>query len=93
MLEVFIRAERDYLQRAATEAGFIVNADHDRVSRDYPMVHRATHRALTSPKRQNYTTKRFFKVWSDNTAELEQWAQQDGRRPLRPCRVCLRVRR
>lgn len=91
MLIVFIGNEREYLEwTARNEPGFIVNADHDRVSREYPMVHRATHKALTTPKKQNYTTKRFFKVCSDNIPELEQWAQQDGRRPLQPCRICMR---
>jgi putative restriction endonuclease len=91
MLAVFIGAERDYLDWTATnEPGFIVNVDHDRVSREYPMIHRATHKALTTPKNENYTTNRFFKVCSDNIPELEHWAQQDGRAPLRPCRICMR---
>ena len=76
MLEVFTNDDRGYLRWAMRNPrGFIVNADHDRVSPDYPMIHRATHRALTSPKKENYTTRRFFKVCSDKRNELERWAR------------------
>ena len=90
MLEIFINDERGYLRwTARNQHGFIVNADDDHVSPDYPMVHRATHKALTSQKRQNYTTKRFFKVCSDKRHELEQWARRERGRSLQPCRICM----
>ena len=61
MIERFIDRDREYLWWAQNNlGGYIVNMDQDRVSPDYPMIHKATHKALTSPKRQNYTTKRFF---------------------------------
>ncbi len=90
MLRIFTNDEKDYLQWAVMNPrGFIVNSDHDRVSPDYPMIHRATHKALTSPKRQNYTTKRFFKVCSNKRHELEQWARRQRGRSLQPCRICM----
>jgi hypothetical protein len=90
MLERFVNAERDYLRWAQNNPrGYIVNADHDRVSPDYPMIHKATHKALTTPKRQNYTNKRFFKVCSDEKSELEQWAWRERGRSLQPCGICM----
>jgi hypothetical protein len=90
MFEIFINDEKGYLRWAAKNPkGFIANADNDFRSPVYPMVHRATHKALTSPKRQNYTTGRFFKVCSDNMSELEKWAKRERGRSLTPCGICL----
>jgi hypothetical protein len=61
MIQVFINDDKGYLRWAARNPnGFIVNADNDFVSLVYPMVHHASHKALTTPKNQNYTTRRFF---------------------------------
>lgn len=90
MLEEFINDERRYLRWAArNQTGFIVNSDHDQVSPVYPMIHRATHKALTSPTRKNYTTRRFFKVCSDNVPELQHWARRSRVRSLTPCGICM----
>jgi len=51
VLEIFINNEKGYLRWATTNPnGYIVNADNDFVSPHYPMVHRATHKAMTSTK-------------------------------------------
>jgi hypothetical protein len=90
MLEIFVNDEKGYLQWAAkNQHGFIVNADEPPTSLDYPMVHRVTHKAMTSPKRQNYTTGRYFKVCSNDMRELETWAKRERGRSLNPCGICM----
>jgi hypothetical protein len=55
---VFDKDETGYLGWAITNQknGYIVNTDHDHRSAVYPMVHRATHRLVTSAKIGNFTT-------------------------------------
>jgi len=90
MEEVFDKNETGYLRWVATnQTGFIVNTDHDHRSDDYPMVHRATHRALTSERRRNYTTGRFFKVCSNDITDLEQSARRVRNRSLTRCAKCM----
>jgi hypothetical protein len=87
---VFIKNEKGYLQWASENPrGFIVNADEPPTSPDYPMIHRATHKAMTSPKRTNYTTGRFFKVCSNDMHELEKWAKEKRGKKLNPCGICM----
>lgn len=90
MEKVFIKDDKGYLLWATKNPnGFIVNADEPATSPDYPMVHRATHKALTSPKRKNYTTGRFFKVCSNDISDLEKWAKAKRGRKLTPCSICM----
>ena len=91
MGRVFDKDETAYLQWAAANQkdGFIVNTDHDHRSPVYPMVHRATHKALTSDKRGNYTTGRFFKVGSNDIRDLEEWARRVRHRSLTWCKRCM----
>jgi hypothetical protein len=90
MPEVFKNDEKGYLRWAASNPhGFIVNADEPPTSPDYPMVHRATHKAMTSPQRQNYTTGRYFKVCSNDMSELERWAKRERGKSLNPCGICM----
>lgn len=91
MEEVFDKDETGYLLCAARNRtrGLIVNTDHDERSPVYPMVHRATHMALTNEKIGNYTTGRFFKVCSDDITDLERWARRERNRPLTRCSICM----
>lgn len=90
MPEIFKNDEKGYLRWVAENPrGFIVNADDPATSPDYPMVHRATHKAMTSPRRGNYTTGRYFKVCSNDMSELEDWAKAERKRQLSPCGVCM----
>ena len=90
MIEIFRNDDRGYLRwTAANPHGFIVNVDEPATSPDYPMIHRATHRSMTSPRRTNYTTKRYFKVCSADAGELERWAKRERGRPLNPCKACM----
>ena len=85
MPEVFINDETGYLQWAAKNPnGFIVNVDEPPTSPDYPLVHRATHKVMTSPKRQ-----KLHKVCSNDMSELEKWAKRERSRSLNPCGKCM----
>ena len=90
MPKIFINDEHGYLRWAANNPkGFIVNADEPHTSPDYPMVHRATHKAMTTSRRQNYTTGRYFKVCSNDMGELEKWAKRIRGRSLNHCGICM----
>ncbi len=91
MEEIFDKDESGYLQWVATNCarGFVVNTDHHHRSPVYPMVHRATHRAVSSDRRGNYTTGRFFKVCSNDIRDLEQWARRVRNRSLTRCTICM----
>ena len=90
MFKKFEKDEERYLEWVQNNPnGFIVNADEPASSTEYPMVHRATHRLMTSPKKQNYTTGRYFKVCSNDMKDLETWAKQVRGRSLNPCRKCM----
>ena len=93
MYEKFVDAEDEYLRWVRdNQSGFVVNADNDYRSPDYPLVHRATHKLISSPKIGNFTNGRFFKVCSNDPNDLEKWAKSDGRRPLTPCGTCFKPR-
>ncbi len=70
-------------------AGFVVNVDDPLQTPRYPMVHSASHKAVSSPARDNYTTGRYIKVCSIHLGELEQWAQSTYGRPLVHCSQCM----
>jgi hypothetical protein len=90
MFKKFEKDEKRYLEWVQNNPnGFIVNADEPATSPDYPMVHRATHRSMTSPKKQNYTTGRYFKVCSNDMNDLETWAKHERGRSLNPCCICM----
>jgi hypothetical protein len=90
MFRQFVNDDKGYLRWALENPkGFIVNADEPPTSPDYPMVHRATDSRMTSPKNQNYTTRRYFKVCSNDLRELEAWARRERGRALKPCGHCM----
>jgi len=90
MFKQFVNDDSGYLTWALENPnGYIVNADEPATSPAYPMVHRATDKRMTSPKNQNYTTGRFFKVCSNDMNELEVWAKRERGRALNPCGHCM----
>lgn len=91
ILREFRNDETGYLSWAAANPnGFIVNVDEPATSPLYPMVHRATHRAVTTPVKTNYTTGKYFKVCSNNMEELERWARRERGRSLTLCSICMK---
>jgi hypothetical protein len=90
MLKTFRDDETGYLAWVQTHPdGYVVNIDEPPIAPQYPMVHIASHRIISSPTRTNYTTGRYFKVCSTELEELERWAQRKYGRPLTRCRQCL----
>ena len=91
ILTEFRNDETGYLSWAAANPnGFIANVDEPATSPLYPMVHRATHRAVTSPVKTNYTTGKYFKVCSNNMEDLERWARRERGRSLTLCSICMK---
>jgi putative restriction endonuclease len=89
MIEEFRNDESGYLTWVhSNPRGFVVNIDDPNLTQNYPMVHAATHKVVSSGTRENYTTGRYFKVCSESLAELETWSVQHYRRPLVRCQQC-----
>jgi hypothetical protein len=90
MIKHFQNAEVSYLHWVQNnQDGYVVNVDVARSFPQYPMVHRATHKALSSPAWTNYTTGKFIKVCSLDLGALEKWARDEYHRPLTRCAVCM----
>ena len=66
--------------------GFIVNVDLAQTIPNYPMIHSAQHKLLTSPKIGGFTTGDYEKVCSDDLAELEEWSKHNHGKRLTFCR-------
>jgi hypothetical protein len=73
----------------ANPTGYVVNVDEPQYSPQYPMVHSATHKSVSSPKRGNYTTGDYLKFCSVSLDALEKWAQAKYGRPLTRCAQCM----
>ncbi len=65
------------------------NIDYDGRIRSYPMVHRASHKSLSTAKRGNYTTARYYKVCSQDLEELESWSRERFGKNLTRCKTCM----
>jgi hypothetical protein len=91
MVETFVNDELGYLSWVHENPnGFIVNyLEADTQAPKYPMIHRATHKALWSPTRTNYTISGYLKACSNDVHELRSWATNLLRKELTPCSVCM----
>lgn len=65
--------------------GFIVNVDVAQTVANYPMVHSAAHKLLTSEKIGGFTTGDYEKVCSEDLAELEEWSKENHGKRLTFC--------
>jgi DGQHR domain-containing protein len=54
------------------------------------MVHSASHLAVTTAARGNYTTNQYRKACSHDIAELEAWSMTRFKKKLTECRVCMK---
>lgn len=70
-------------------AGFVVNVDVHARYPQYPMVHRATHKLISSPARTNYTSNEYIKLCSNDLSELERMAPEQYGRMLNRCATCM----
>ncbi|MES2632264.1 MAG: hypothetical protein V4669_04790 [Pseudomonadota bacterium] len=90
MIERFENRESEYLEWVhAHPEGYVANLDVPTTRPEYPMVHLASHKAVSSASRDNYTTGKYIKVCSLDLPELEQWSQATFGRKLARCSVCL----
>jgi hypothetical protein len=74
-------------------AGFVVNVDVPQTRDEYPMVHSAQHKLLSSAAVGGYTTGDYEKICSDDMEELEEWAKETHGKRLRFCQspVCAKA--
>ena len=90
MVVPFKDDEAGYLKWVlANPTGYVVNVDRPQYFPQYPMVHSATHKAVSTPARSNYTTGKYLKFCSVSLVALEQWSQTNYGRPLTRCAQCM----
>jgi hypothetical protein len=93
MVSVFDNDEDEYIAWVlANQDGFVANVDRDLNFSQYPMVHKATHKLIWSPKIGNFTTGDYTKFCSASLPDLERYAQSKYRRQLTYCATCFRNR-
>lgn len=89
-VEVFDNRESEYLVWVqANPHGFVATIDRTGRLANYPMVHSASHRLVSSPKIGNFTTGDYIKFCSIDLVVLERYAQQKFARPLTRCSQCM----
>ena len=71
------------------QTGYVVNVDDPQRTLQYPMVHLASHKVISSAVRTNYTTGRYLKYCSCSLEELELWSQENHGRALTRCMQCM----
>ena len=90
VVKLFDNDETGYLSWVeANPRGFVANVDRSLSVQQYPMVHAASHRAISSPKIGNFTTGDYVKFCSTDLAALERYSQSTYGRPLTHCAVCM----
>jgi hypothetical protein len=91
MIQLFDKSETEYLAWVRSHpTGYVVNLDRVGIRAEYPMVHLASHKLVSSPAFTNYTDGDYIKVCSENLVELEQWSLAKSRRRLAHCKVCMK---
>lgn len=89
-MQIFVDDDAGYLRWVeAHPEGYVANVDKPQYVNNYPMVHRATHQAVTTSKRGNYTTKQYQKACSLDLAELEVWSRTSFNKKLSRCKLCM----
>lgn len=68
---------------------FVANVDRAGQVPHYPMLHRATHAAVSSSKIGSFTTGDYIKVCSLNLDSLETWLERTYGRKATRCEVCM----
>jgi hypothetical protein len=90
VVELFNNDEIGYLSWIeANPQGFVANADRSLSFPQYPMVHTASHRLVSSPKIGNFTTGDYVKFCSTDLDALERYSQTEFGRPLTRCSQCM----
>jgi len=91
MIYTFVNKETEYLLWIKNNKnGFIVNFDEPLVTPEYPKVHRATHKLLSSNARTNYTTGRYRKsLFNRLKKNSKKWAVEICGKTLTRCLTCM----
>ena len=91
-MKIFRKDEASYLEWVESNrgSGFILNVDDPQSVPDYPKLHLARYKCVTSPTTENYTSNTYFKVCSQSISELESWSLKTYGKPATPCRGCFR---
>lgn len=91
MVESFRSDEAGYLKWIYDNPrGYVVNVDEPHSMSQYPMVHLASHRAISSRNRDNYTKGRYMKFCSVSLEELERWSKKTYGCLLTRCAQCMK---
>ena len=86
----FVNDDASYLQWVQEHvAGFIVNVDDPNAISHSPMVHRATHKVMSTTARENYASGGYIKACSESFEASNDWALSDYGRPLVRCMTCM----
>ena len=89
MVTEFVNDETGYLAWVhAHPHGYIANVDVAGQVQQYPMVHLASHKLLSSSAVGNYTTHNYTKACSTEMDALERWSMRKYKKSLTRCRVC-----
>ena len=87
---LFDDEEEAYLLRIeANPDGFVVNTDRRRTMPDYPMIHAANHKSLSSDKIGGFTSGAYIKICSPHRAKLEKFCEREFGRQVTVCATCL----
>lgn len=90
MVELFNNDETGYLKWVQSNPhGFVANVDRAGRVPQYPMVHKASHKLMWSPKIGNFTTGDYVKFCSTDLDALEQFSQTKFGRSLTRCSICM----
>lgn len=90
-IELFKNREDEYLGWIEkNHNGYVLNIDEPQVFANYPMIHKASHKLLSSPKIGNFTTAQYFKVCSVDRDLLEKWAIDKYQKEVTLCNVCMK---
>lgn len=90
MIELFDTDEAGYLAWIqANPTGYVANVDRARIFAQYPMVHAATHKLMSSPKIGGFTTGAYVKLCSTDLEALQRYSESEYGRPLTCCAVCM----
>lgn len=90
MVELFDNNEAGYLEWVRSNPrGFVANRDRAGHVPNYPMVHVATHGAVSSERIGNFTTGDYVKLCSADLDALEHYSRKAFGRSLTRCRICM----
>lgn len=90
-VEPFDGREDDYLAWVQVHPdGFVANVDRAKAVPQYPMIHRASHGAISSSRIGNFTTGDYLKFCAIDLEALERYLAAHFSRPATYCRQCMR---